>query len=99
MERLFETIDFAPSDAGDRGILYPAVHVEANYRGSIGVDDRVTVELTPQVGAHSITLAAVGRLEETVVFDGELTLACVDRARMEPIRVPDDIREALAAYE
>ena len=98
MEELMEEIGFSPSAADDRGVVYPAVHAEADYVGTFGVDDTVTVELVPSVGDTSITLTARGSLDDETVFTAELTLACIDSETMEPAVVPTDIRERLAEY-
>lgn len=98
MEKLMDEIGFSPSAADERGVVYPAVHAEADYVGTFGVDDTVTVELVPSVGDTSITLTAHGSLDDETVFTAELTLACIDSETMEPATVPTDIRERLAAY-
>lgn len=98
MEQLMSDIGFSPSASGKRGFVYPAVHAEADYHGTFGVDDQVTVELVPAVGETSIKLAASGALGDETVFTADLTLACIDKETMEPVHVPDDIRESLARY-
>ena len=98
MEELMTEIDFSPSAAEERGLLYPAVHAEADYVDSISVDDTVAIALVPRVGDASITLAARGTLKGELVFTAELTLACIDAATGEPTRVPPDIRDRLQEY-
>lgn len=98
MEELMAEIEFSPSAAKERGLLYPAVHAEADYVDSFGVDDTVTVALVPRVGDASITLAARGTLDNELVFTAELTLACIDAASGESTPVPPDIRNRLQAY-
>jgi acyl-CoA thioesterase FadM len=98
MEQLMSDIGFSPSSSNERGFVYPAVHAEADYLGTFGVDDEVTIELVPAVGETSITLDAVGTLDEETVFTADLTLACVDEETMEPVRVPNDVRERLTQY-
>jgi acyl-CoA thioesterase FadM len=98
MEEMMDEIEFSPSAAEERGLLYPAVHAEADYVDSFGVDDTVTVALVPRVGDASITLAARGTLDNELVFTAELTLACIDAASGESTPVPPDIRNRLQAY-
>lgn len=98
MEELMTEIDFSPSAAEERGLLYPAVHAEADYVDSIGVDDTVAIALVPRVGDASITLAARGTFEGELVFTAELTLACIDAATGESTRAPPDIRDRLQEY-
>jgi acyl-CoA thioesterase FadM len=98
MEELMTEIDFSPSAAEERGLLYPAVHAEADYVDSISVDDTVAIALVPRVGDASITLAARGTLKGELVFTAELTLACIDAATGESTRVPPDIRDRLQEY-
>jgi acyl-CoA thioesterase FadM len=98
MEKLMTEIEFSPTAAQERGLLYPAVHAEADYVDSFGVDDTVTVTLVPCVGDTSITLTARGTLNNELVFTAELTLACIDAASSEPTPVPSDIRNLLQAY-
>lgn len=98
MEDLMTEIGFSPSASTERGFVYPAVHAEADYLGTFGVDDEVTIALVPDVGETSITLTARGRLDDETVFTATLTLACIDVETMEPARVPEDIQTQLAQY-
>jgi acyl-CoA thioesterase FadM len=98
MEELMAEIEFSPSAAQERGLLYPAVHAEADYVDSFGVDDIVTVALVPHVGDASIELAARGTLDDELVFTAELTLVCTDAASGESTPVPLDIRDRLEQY-
>jgi acyl-CoA thioesterase FadM len=98
MEELMTEIGFSPSASTERGFVYPAVHAEADYLGTFGVDDEVTIALVPDVGETSITLTARGTLDGETVFTATLTLACVDVETMESAQIPEDIQTQLAQY-
>jgi acyl-CoA thioesterase FadM len=77
------------------GLLYPAVHAEADYLGEIRIEDVIEVALTTEVGDTSITVRGTGRRDGEVVFRGEVILVIIDEDE-EPVPVPSDLREGLA---
>jgi acyl-CoA thioesterase FadM len=98
MEQLMTEVGFSPSASTERGFVYPAVHAEADYLSTFGVDDKITIALIPDVGETSITLTARGTLDDETVFKSTLTLACIDVETMEAAQIPEDIQTQLAQY-
>ena len=82
----------------ERGIIFPVVRVEIDYRAPALHDDRLKVETRVlQVGKTSFILgqqvlrAADGKL----LVDGKVTLVCVGPG-MKPKRLPAELLKALA---
>ena len=97
IQDLLGEVGYAPGTASERGLLYPAVHAEADYLDAIGIGDRVQIELTPNVGDTSLTINATGSLSEPV-FEGSVTLVFVDADTSEPTPVPGELRDRLQAF-
>lgn len=97
VQALLQEVGYSHTTAMADGIQYPAVRAEADYLGSITIDDLVTVEVTPEIGTTSITFRAVGTVSETV-FEGSITLVFVDADSGEPVPVPGDVSEKLRTY-
>lgn len=76
----------------------PIVNVDVNYRGSIWVDDSVTVAIEPSLGSTSVTYEVVGTVEGEAVFDGSVTTAFIDKETHEPIPVPEEFRDAVERF-
>lgn len=94
IEDLMDEIGCPPSTAHERGFIYPVAHAEADYISPLGIGDKVTVELTPQVGNSSVTFDFKGEIEE-IVFRGEITTVFIDKETMDPIPIPNKIRQKL----
>lgn len=91
-------VGFSITSAQERGVLYPAVHAEADYLGPMTIDDRLTIEMTPEIGSTSVTFHTTGTITD-IVFEGQITLVFVDAYSMDPLRVPEDVRGSLAEYQ
>lgn len=74
------------------------LHIE--YEAQLGLGDPVTVEVSvPEIGNTSFQMEYVVRSGDTVAATGETTQVTLDPETGEATRVPDDWREAIAAFE
>ena len=69
------------------------------YRGSVRFEEVVRIEPTiAKIGRTSVTSRYVLRGHDgAVIANAELTSVCIDLATREPTRVPDLLRDAVAA--
>lgn len=80
-----------------RGIAFPVVHVEINYRAPAWQDDLLTVETDVlETGKSSFTLAhrVLRANDGKLLVEGKVKLACVGPER-KPIRLPEELLQAL----
>lgn len=82
-----------------RGIGFAVRRCVVDYRKPAVLDDALTVEtrLTDVRGARFDMSQSVLR-NDTILCDLAVTLACID-GNGRPVRLPDDLREALTANE
>ena len=79
------------------GIFLARVHLDMDFRKTARLDDELACRAELQrIGGSSLHFAfPIERAGERVV-DVTLVLACLDRATMKPVRVPRELRAALA---
>ena len=72
-----------------------------DYLGSARFEDLVHIETRiPKIGNTSITIELVVRADDgETLAQARLTSVCVDRETRRKVRVPDDFREAVAAFQ
>lgn len=78
-------------------LMFVVHDVALQYRAPARLDDELeaTAALTRLAGASMVFRQTVQRAGEVLV-EGEITIACVDRAGVSPRRIPREIREQLA---
>lgn len=84
------------SIAERHGVLFVVRHLEADYFAPAFLDDEITVKTTVEDirGASFVMEQSVFRRDE-LLFKMCVTLVCVDTNNKKPVRVPDDMRQAL----
>lgn len=97
-EKMMEAIDYSPTQAKADGIVYPVVHIEADYHGPVNLEDTVLADFHPRVGTSSITLDVTGAVEGEQVFSGELTSVFVHTDRLESVPILETVRENVQQY-
>ena len=81
------------------GIWLPRVHVECDFHQPVRLDDLLAVDAWfGHIGTSSIHLNFAARQDETVVATGKYILVAVAQGTFQPMRVPDELRERVAAY-
>lgn len=98
MEELMAEIGWSVATIHERGLLNPTAHVAADYVEPFGVEDRIEVELIPQVGESAVTISAVGRRDGRIAFEADLVNVFVDDETGEKVPVPDDVADRLAEF-
>jgi tol-pal system-associated acyl-CoA thioesterase len=81
----------------NRDLMFVVHDVALQYRAPARLDDELeaTAALSRLAGASMVFRQSVRRAGEVLV-EGEITIACVDRAEVSPRRIPREIRDALA---
>ncbi len=77
----------------ERGIGFPLVHSEVDFKGPLRFGDRPVVSVTCfHLGRSSLGLRYVFRLADEVCVDARMTTACVELEGMKAIGIPDEFR-------
>ena len=80
----------------DNGWMFVVSKVSLNYRQPARLDDALSVTLVAQrVGAATIDFAQTVRRDRTLLVEGSLQIACVDRDTGRPRRLDGDLRARL----
>lgn len=87
-----------------RGLAYPRVHLDCDFRGAIQFDDVLTVTArVERIGTSSWTVGFVARNTSTatngdapVVAEGHMTIVAMDPATDRPTPIPEELRRPLA---
>lgn len=81
-------------------LMFVVRDVAVKYRKPAQLDDelRATARITRLKGA-SMTMAQTVRRGEEVLAEGDISIACVDRAGVKPRRMPDDMRTRLGQVQ
>lgn len=87
---------------GDLLVSWPRVSVSCQYRGPVGFEDEVDLQLSiARLGEKSITFKFSMRVKGRHVADGETTAVCCrvhDSHSLESVKIPEEFRAKLAAY-
>ena len=98
LEGMMCEVGYGPKRAFEEGIVYPAVHTEAEYLSPIGLNDNVSVTMVPTIGTTSVRTETDGHIDGEKVFWGEITAVFVDNETSETVPVPDDVRHGLRNF-
>ncbi len=106
VDALHETSDIFMEEIGfpfwdnalDRGFGLPLVEMDFEFNSPVEAGDKVTIELTPVVGEKSVRFEYTATCDGTVAFEGYEQRVCAEHGGGGAIEVPDDLREAMAAY-
>jgi acyl-CoA thioester hydrolase len=89
--------------ADEPGILFTVVSVQVDYRAPARLDDELEITCAPSAeGAATLRFAQrIYRKRERrraeLLVEAQVRVACVDAATLRPRRLPQFLREALAA--
>lgn len=79
-----------------RGVLFPRVHVEAQFVAPLHYDDVVDSEVTVErVGETAFTLYFDASKDGVPVARGRVTAVCVSMETERPVLLPAELSEAL----
>jgi 4-hydroxybenzoyl-CoA thioesterase len=106
VEAIHETSDMFMQEIGhpfwelsrDRGFGLPLVAMDFEFENPVEAGDEVTIELTPDLGTRSVRFEYVARHDGDVAFSGDEQRVCAERGSEESRELPEEIREAMAAY-
>lgn len=76
----------------------PIVHAEADYILHIEHGDDVIIEITPSLGASSITFEGTGHVSDNRAFEAVQKQVTIDAETSDTIPVPEDLRSGLEHY-
>lgn len=80
-----------------RGVLFPRVHVECDYRLGLEHDDEIDIEVrVGRVGKTSARLDFRTLKSGDLAAQGHVVIVCMDREKQEAAPLPDEIRRRLA---
>lgn len=99
---LFRSVGLSYSVLFERlDIWLPRVQIHFNFRKPLLLDDQIDVSVyVGRFGNTSIRLNFEVHKDDgrTLVTDGHIVLACVDRTTFKPTPVPSELRERLAPF-
>jgi 1,4-dihydroxy-2-naphthoyl-CoA hydrolase len=101
LENFFEHVGLPIAQTiRDRGVLFPVVHAEADYRSPLAVGDRLTVRVSVRaLGERSFSLGYRFILADGREAGSVLTVhAAVTAASGASCALPDAVRAALLPY-
>ncbi|MFB6142195.1 MAG: acyl-CoA thioesterase [Halorientalis sp.] len=87
---------YAENFADDLGLL--VANLEVEYLAPVDLGTTVEIAVTPTVDGSTIAFAAVGTVEDEVVFRAEETRVAAELSSKDPHPVPEGLAEGLAAY-
>ena len=80
----------------DNGWMFVVSKMSLHYRQPARLDDALSVTLVAQhVGAATIDFDQTVRRDQTLLVEGSVQIACVDRETGRPKRVEDELRAQL----
>ena len=84
--------------ADGHDLIFVVTDTRLRYRAPARLDDLLHVSVEPvELGRARLVLAQRVRLGDTTLVEGEIAVACVERATMRPRRIPSDLLSRLAA--
>lgn len=104
VEALHETADAYMEAAGSpfweleehHGVGLPIVEVDVEFHRPVRGGDTIVIELDADLGERSVRFDFRGVRDGTEAFTGYEQRVCVPFGGEEAVRVPDDLREAIA---
>ena len=83
----------------NKGILLVVRHIEADYFKPAFLDDTLEVITTvTTVKNASVTLKQSITSNQTLIFELNVALACIDEKTLTPARLPDDLKAAFEKH-
>ncbi|WP_226481358.1 acyl-CoA thioesterase [Natrinema amylolyticum] len=98
----FRDLDYRYETMHDRGWQTHVVNAELNYHAGAEFEDVIVNELrVAEMGSSSFTsdYRARRKRDGELLADGSVTHVAVDLETEAPVAVPDDFREAVAAFQ
>ena len=98
----FDLLHFGYPVILPQGLDWVYADAHASYKGAAKLADRLAVHARiARIGNSSITAAfqIFNQTGGALITTGELTIVVVDARTMQPARVPDAFREAVAQYQ
>ena len=84
--------------ADGHDLIFVVTDTRLRYRAPARLDDLLHVSVEPvELGRARLVLAQRVRLGDATLVEGEIAVACVERATMRPRRIPSDLLSRLAA--
>jgi len=77
---------------------FPLVEFNVEFERPVEAGDKVTIELTPELGTSSLRFDFVGRRDGEVAFRAFEQRACVPKGGDSAMEIPPDLRAALEEY-
>jgi len=83
---------------GTGGYAFPRVHVECDFRLAMLHDDLIEIEVfLTRLGRSSVRFEFRTLKADELAASGVVVIACIDKNTQRAVRIPDDLREKLAA--
>ena len=74
------------------GAMFVVTHARIRYLSPARLDDTLQVTVQPiDIGRASMQITQAAWRDTTVLCDGQIQIACVDRGTFRPRRIPTDI--------
>jgi acyl-CoA thioester hydrolase len=82
----------------EKGIIFPVVHLDIDYRSPARYGDTITVVTNPEkMGNASLGWRQEVKRGEAVILTANTVWACVKTPVLKPVRIPEEIRSKIAA--
>ncbi len=83
--------------AESSGAIFVVSEARLRYRAPARLDDALRITVSPvRLGAASFVIDQQAWRDNTLLCDGTVHIACVDRGTFRPRRIPNDILERLS---
>ena len=85
--------------AKDPGIMFVVRRIEADYLKPAFLEDELTVYThVESTKSSSMVMRHVIRKGDTLMFQSDVTLVCVDQKTVKPVKIPVEIKERFVNY-
>ncbi len=83
----------------ERGLIFVIRHIDAHYHKPARLEDLLTVESgIKEMKNSSFIMEQSIFCQDSMLFSASVTVVCVDKADVRPVRLPDDIRAQFMDY-
>lgn len=83
----------------ERGIIFVIRHLEADYHKPARLDDLLTVKSSiKEMKNSSFVMEQTIFCQDSMLFSAAVTVVCVDKQNVRPVRLPEDVRAQFTDY-
>jgi acyl-CoA thioester hydrolase len=78
----------------EHGLMFVVRHIDANYLKPAFLEDEITVETSvPHIQNTSLVMRQEISKQGATIFTADVTLVCVDKETVKPVKMPENIKQ------